>query len=542
MGMGPYVEGHVLSWVLFMPGATALLLLLSGGLLRALFGSSGLPGEVWRAVALGSTALTLLLVVAGILPAFDSETFDLQLVEYASWLPAYGVQYFVAIDGINLFLVLLTALMVPVALLASWNQVDRSLRSFVFFVLLFESAALGVFLSFNVLLFHLFWQLALVAMYFIIGIWGGRRRIFVATKFLLHTGIGSVLMWVAVLVLFRLNLEATGVASLDLVRPPGGGAPGLLELAIPGTSAGVEWWRSQPWLFAGFGLAFAVTLPLFPLHGWFPDAQAEAPTAGSALLAAILLQMGVYGLLRLALPLFPEAAAAFAPALRGLALFSIVYAGVRAFAETDLKRTVAYLAMVQLGFLLLGVFSLEEIGLVGGAVGMLSRGLTVAALVIAVGMLEERRGTRRADAFGGLAGPMPFFAVFLGVALLASAGLPGSSGFVFELFALAGAFLANAGTGVLACLAGLVGAVGLYRLYRKVIFGPIEVEANRGLMDLDWRERALVVVLLLPILGLGLFPNPALRRIEPSVLEVTRHIASGAGSEAATEAAAGSAR
>jgi len=525
MGLGPYVEGHVLSWVLFMPGATAALLLLSGALIRGVFGSSGLPGEVWRAVALGSTSLTCLLVIAGVVAPFDPEKIGLQWVEYADWLPAYGVQYFVAVDGINLYLVLLTTLMLPLVLLASWRHIERSLRSFIFFLLIFESAVLGVFLSFNVLFFHLSWQLALVAMYFIVGIWGGRERVFAATKFLLYAGFGSMLMWVVILVLLRLNFEATGAPGLDLVSPPGSDRPGLLDLSIAATDGGVEWWQSQTWLFVGFALAFAVTLPLVPLHGWFPAAQAAAPTAGSALLVALGLQMGVYGLLRFALPLFPDAAAAFAPTIRALAVISMTYAGARALWEQDLRRTLAYLAIVQLGFILLGLFSLDEVGLVGAVLGSLSRGLTLGACVLLVGMLEERRGTRLVSAFGGLVGPMPVFVFLLGIALLASVGVPGSSGFVFELLALAAGFEVSPWLAVAACAAGLMVGLSLYRGYRRLAFGPVVVEENRGLMDLEWRERALILALIIPILGLGLYPNPALRRIEPSVLEVARQMA-----------------
>ena len=523
-GMGPYVDGNVLSWVLFMPGSTALLLLFIGAALRGFFGSSGLPGEVWRAIALGSTGLTFLLVVAGVLVAFDPEAIGLQLVEYADWLPRYGVQYFVAVDGINLFPVLMATLLPPLVLLASWKRVERSLRSFIFFFLMFESAVLGVFLSFNVLLFHLFWQLALVSMYFIIGIWGGRERIFVATKFLLHSGMGAMLMWVAILVLFRLNLEASGSPGLDLIAQPGSAAPGLLDLAIPASGSGIEWWRSQLWLFMAFAMAFAVTLPLAPLHSWLPDTLVEAPSEGAALLVGLLIQMGAYGLLRFAMPLFPEAATTLAPYIRALALLSIVYASARALIQRDLKRTLAYLAMVQGGFVLLGLFSFEGLGLVGGVVGMLSRGLTVAALVLLVGMLEERRGTREIGQFGGLVGPMPIFVVLLAVVLLASIGMPGSSGFVFELFALAATFKVSAGVGIAACLAGLAMALSLHRLYRRLALGPLALDANRGLVDLDWRERSLILVLVVPIFWLGLYPNPVLRRIEPSILEVARQV------------------
>ena len=524
VGMGPYVDGHVLSWILFMPGATALFLLAIGAVLRGFFGSVGLPGEVWRAIALGSTGLTLLLAFAGLFVAFEPETMGLQLVEYADWLPGYGVQYFVAVDGINLFPVLFVTLLVPLVLIVSWRRVERSLRTFVFFLLLLESAILGVFLSFNVLLFHLFWQLALVALYFIIGIWGGRDRIAVATKFLLHGGVGAMLMWVAILVLFRLNLEANGVPGLDLVSHPGSPAPGLLELAIPTSESGLEWWRSQTWLFLAFALAFAILLPLAPLHGWLPDALAEAPGEGAALIAGLLLQLGAYGLLRFAVPLFPEAAESLAPLIRVLALVSIAYAGLRALYGGDLNRVIAYLAMVQGGIIVLALFSFEGLGQVGSVVGIVSRGLVLAALILLVGMLEERRGTRWIDQFGGLARPMPLLALLLGVAVFAAVGAPGSSGFVFELLALAATFEVSARVGLAGCLGALAMALCLYRIYRRVMLGPLEIEANRNLPDLSGREAALILALLIPILGVGLYPNPVLRRIEPSVLEVRRQI------------------
>jgi len=448
----------------------------------------------------------------------------LQLIEYADWLPGYGVQYFVAVDGINLFPILLVTLVVPLVLISSWRRVERSLRSFIFFLLLLESAILGVFLSFNVLLFHLFWQLALVCLYFIIGIWGGRERIAVATKFLLYGGVGAMLMWVAILVLFRLNFEANGAPGLDLITQPGSSAPGLVELAIPVGGDGIEWWRSQIWLFFAFALAFAILLPLAPLHGWLPDALVEAPGEGAALIAGLLVQLGAYGLLRFALPLFPDAAESLAPFVRALALASMGYACLRPLYETDLKKLLAYLVMVQAGLIVLALFSFEELGQVGSVLGILSRGFVLAALVLLVGMLEQRRNTRRIDQFGGLLAPMPILAIVLGIAVFAATGVPGSGGFVFELLALAATFEVSIWAGLAGGLGALAIALCLYRAYRRVALGPLEIEANRELLDLTGREVALVLALLLPVLWIGVYPNPVLRRIEPSVLEVRRQI------------------
>jgi NADH-quinone oxidoreductase subunit M len=522
--MGPYVDGQILSWLIFLPAGAALLLLLSGVVFQLFFHTAGLPGVVWRAVGIGTSGLTFLIALVGVWGGFDPEQLGLQLVEHTSWLPAYGIHYFVAVDGINLLLVMMTALFVPIVLLASWNQVDRSLRSFVFFVLMLETGMLGTFLSFNLFQFYLFWELMLVPMYFIIGIWGGSRRVFAATKFFVFTTLGSLVMLIAILVLYRLNFEQGGAWNFDLLALPGRDGLALLATEVPLAAEDVPWWRTQGWLFGAFALAFAIKVPIVPLHTWLPDAHVEAPTGGSVLLAAVLLKMGAYGFLRFSLPLFPNAASEFAPYLIAAGVAGIVYGSLLAMVQGDFKKLVAYSSIAHMGFVVLGIFSLSVHGITGSLVQMVSHGLATGALFLLVGVLYERRQTRAIDDFGGLARPMPVFAALFGAFTMCSIGLPGLSGFVGEILVLLGGFSAAPWATAIACSGVVLGAGYMLWLYRRVALGPVDNPENRGLIDLDWRERAIFISLLLPILWIGLYPNPVLRRVEPSVLELLKHM------------------
>jgi NADH-quinone oxidoreductase subunit M len=522
--MGPFVEERILSCVIFLPILAGMLLVGSGLLLRVLFGSAGLPGVVWRAAAVGASGLTFLITLVGVWGEFDPERIGLQLVEYSPWLPEYGVHYFVAVDGISLFLVLLTTGLVPIVLIASWHQVDRSPRSFVFFILALESGMLGSFLSLNLVQFYFFWEVMLIPMYFIIGIWGGSRRIYAATKFFVFTMFGSLLMLIAILVLYRLNFEQGGAWNLDLIALPGSSAFALLDTRVPLGGEGVPWWSTQIWLFGAFALAFAIKVPLVPLHTWLPDAHVEAPTAGSVLLAAILLKMGTYGFLRFALPLFPNASALLAPLFITLALVGIVYGSLVAMVQQDIKKLVAYSSLAHLGFVVLGIFSLNVHGLTGSIVQMLNHGLSTGALFLLVGFLYERRHTHEISAFGGLAKPMPVFASVFAIVVMSSIGVPALNGFVGEFLVLLGSFERNSFAAVVACLGIVLSAAYMLSMYRRVMLGPVENPENRGLIDLDWRERSIFVALLIPIFWIGLYPNPVLRRIEPSVLELLRQI------------------
>ena len=514
------MDQSLLSWITFLPLATGVALLALSALAGALGGGSGLPVFVWRAVALASTLLTFLLSLQ-LFVDFDPTRTGYQFVEHARWIPDYGINYFLGIDGISLVLVLLTTFLMPIVLLASWTDIARSVRSYVFFMLFLETGMLGAFVSLNVFQFYLFWELMLVPMYFIIGIWGGPRRIYAAVKFFLFTMLGSLLMLGALLVVYYLYYEQTGQLNFDLVALPGSESTALLDTRIP-LSGEAVWWKTQYWLFAAFALAFAVKVPMVPLHTWLPDAHVEAPTAGSVVLAGVLLKMGTYGFVRFALPLFPAAAVEWTPVIFALGLVGVVYGALVAMVQDDVKKLVAYSSVAHLGFVMLGIFALNVHGLDGGVLQMVNHGLSTGALFILVGMIYERRHTRRIADFGGIAKPMPVFAACFGIVTMSSIGLPLLNGFVGEFLILLGVFLVNPVVAAVATSGVVLAAVYMLWMYRRVMFGPVEVAENRSLIDLGLREKLVMVALIVPIIWIGVYPNPLLRRIEPSVIELLR--------------------
>jgi len=518
------MEGsNLLTLVTFLPLGVGLLLLASAAIARVL-GSEGLPAWAWRWAGIAVTLVTFALSVR-LWSGFDPTELGFQFVEYAPWLPDYGIQYFVGVDGISLVLVLLTTFLMPIALVASWHDIGRAVRSYVFFMLFLETGMLGAFVSLNVFAFYVFWELMLVPMYFIIGIWGGPRRIYAAVKFFLFTMVGSLLMLVAILVVYYLHYQQTGVLNLDLVAAPGGGASGLLATAVP--TAGV-WWKTQTWLFAAFALAFAIKVPMVPLHTWLPDAHVEAPTPGSVVLAAVLLKMGTYGFLRFALPLFPAAAVEWTPTILALALAGVVYGSCVAMVQADIKKLVAYSSVAHLGFVMLGMFALNVQGVSGSVLQMVNHGLSTGALFLLVGMLYERRHTRRIADFGGVARPMPVYAACFGVVAMSSIGLPMLNGFVGEFLILIGIFLAFPAVAVVATSGVVLAAAYMLWMYRRVMFGPVDQEENRGLIDLDLREKLVMVAMIVPIIWIGLYPEALLRRIEPSVIDLLEKVERGA--------------
>jgi NADH-quinone oxidoreductase subunit M len=362
----------------------------------------------------------------------------------------------------------------------------------------------------------------LIPMYFIIGIWGGPRRVYAAIKFFLFTMVGSLLMLVAMLVVYRLHFEQTGTFTLDLVAPPGGALPGLLDTNIlPG---GDVWWRTQPWLFAAFALAFGIKVPVFPFHTWLPDAHVEAPTAGSVILAGVLLKMGTYGFVRFSLPLFPDASVQFAPLVFGLGLAGILYGALVAMVQKDVKRLVAYSSIAHLGFVMLGIFALTDEGLKGAVLQMVNHGLSTGALFLLVGMLYERRHTREISAFGGIAKPMPVYAAMFGIVTMSSIGLPGLNGFVGEYLILLGTFRTAPLVGAIATFGVVLAAVYMLWMYRRVVFGPVEIAENRGLIDLDLREKLVIAAVVVPIVWIGVYPQPLLLRLSAPVGEILRVI------------------
>jgi NADH-quinone oxidoreductase subunit M len=490
-----FLDAHLLTIVTFLPLATALGLVLV----------RGLPESTWRLAGLASTTLTFLLSVR-LFVVFDPTRSGYQFIETAEWLPQWGIRWFVAIDGVSLLLVVLTTFLVPLALLGSWNDIQRSVRSWIFFVLALETGMLGAFVSLNLFQFYVFWELMLVPMYFIIGIWGGPRRVYAAIKFFLFTMLGSLLMLVAMLVLYYLHFQQFGVLDLDL--------PALLRTRIPADT--------QAWLFLAFALAFAIKVPMVPFHTWLPDAHVEAPTAGSVILAGVLLKMGTYGFVRFALPLFPIASAEFAPLIFALALVGILYGALVSMVQADLKRLVAYSSVAHLGFVMLGLFALNAEGIEGSVLQMVNHGLSTGALFLLVGMLYERRHTREIAAFGGVAKPMPVYAAMFGIVAMSSIGLPMLNGFVGEFLILLGAFRASPGFAVPATFGVVLAAAYLLWAYRRVFFGPLENPENLALIDLDRREKLVMVLILVPIFWIGLQPNVFLRRLDAATLELLR--------------------
>lgn len=482
---------------LFVGDISLLVFLPALGALGLLFIPRRMTSELF-VVALGSALLTFLWSL-WILRRFDPALGEMQLVERISWIPAYGIDYFVGVDGLSLFLVLLTALLGPIVMLASWTIRDR-VKEYLFFMLVLETGMLGAFVALDLVLFYVFWEVMLVPMYFLIGVWGGPRRIYAALKFVLYTMAGSLLMLVAIIYLATRNAEVTQLLTFDLLK--------LYNLNLP--------YAEQMWLFSAFALSFAIKVPLFPFHTWLPDAHVEAPTAGSVILAAILLKMGTYGFLRFAIPLFPEAALSAAPFMVALAVIGIVYGAMVAMMQADLKKLVAYSSVSHLGFVVLGLFAFNLQGIEGAVYQMLNHGLSTGALFLIVGMIYERRHTRMIDDFGGLWKQMPIFSACFLMVTLSSIGLPGLNGFVGEFLILLGSFqtspfwTAGAATGV------VLGAVYMLWMFRRVVFGPLTRPENQLLKDIGPREIAILSPILALILVMGIYPRPFLNRMKPA--------------------------
>jgi len=509
------IDAHLLTFVTFLPLGVGLALL-------ALNAFVNVPADLWRGVGLATTALVFLLSLR-LWALFDPTITGYQFVEHAAWLPDWGVNYFMGLDGISLLLVVMTAFLMPIVLLASWNDVQKSVPGFVFHNLFLQTGMIGAFLSLNLFQFYVFWEVMLIPMYFIIGVWGGPRRIYAAVKFFLFTMAGSLLMLVAALVLYYLHYDQVGVFNLDLVQVPGvnESVPALLDVVVPLGGEAV-WWKTQPWLFAAFALAFAIKVPMFPFHTWLPDAHVEAPTAGSVVLAGVLLKMGTYGFVRFALPLFPVATIEFVPLVFALGLIGIVYGSLVAMVQADVKKLVAYSSVAHLGFVMLGTFALNLEGLEGAVLQMVNHGLSTGALFLLVGMLYERRHTRMISDFGGLTKPMPVFAAAFGIVTMSSIGLPLLNGFVGEFLILLGTFLADAWVGVVASSGVVLAAAYMLWMFRRVFFGPITKDENRSLVDLGLREKLIVAALIVPIVWIGVHPSTLLRRLDASVIELVR--------------------
>ncbi len=463
-------------------------------------------------VSLGNFALSLLLLRG------DSAAAGFRFVQDVSWIGAIGARYHVGVDGISLWLVLLTTLLVPIAILSSWHAVEQRRLAFYTFILLLESAMLGVFVSLDLLLFYLFFEASLVPMYFLIGVWGGERRVYAAVKFFIYTALGSLLMLVGIITLYY------HFGTFDYT---------LMLKALTEGTAGAYPGHGEFWLFAAFALAFAIKVPLFPFHTWLPDAHTEAPTAGSVILAGVLLKMGTYGLMRFNLPLFPNAARAFAGYMIVLAVIGIIYGALVAMVQPDVKRLVAYSSVSHMGFVVLGLFSLTEQGMQGALYQMLNHGVSTGALFLIVGMIYERRHTRMIYEFGGLAQPMPWFATVFVIASLSSVGLPLLNGFVGEFLIMLGMWTSSATVGAFAhsylitmfAATGVIwAAVYMLWMLQRVLFGQVTNEKNAKLTDLNWRELGLLAPLLFLMLYMGAYPRPFLSRSQASVNDVRTRV------------------
>jgi len=494
---------NIATLVTYLPAAAALALLF-------------FPRSSGRAIRLFSLIACLATFVLSLhlLYHFDGNNPGMQLEESAPWIETrtFNIRHHLGVDGISLFLVLLTTFLTPLAILSSWRSIQDRLKPYMICMLTLETGMLGVFLALDLVLFYIFWEVMLVPMYFLIGVWGGENRIYAAVKFILYTMAGSLLMFLAILYLFYAN----GATTFDLVEISRNLATGVLRL-----SPGAEFW-----LFSAFLLAFAIKVPLFPFHTWLPDAHVEAPTAGSVILAGVLLKMGTYGLLRFCLPLFPSAALAAAPYLSLVALIGIVYGALVAMVQADLKKLVAYSSVSHMGLVVLGIFAFTLQGLEGATFQMLNHGLSTGALFLLVGMIYDRRHTRLISEFGGLAHGNPLLATFFLVVTLSSIGLPGLNGFVGEVLVLAGTVLSNRTYAAVAATGMILGAVYMLWMYQRVFLGKVTNPANNAIPDLEAREKLILVPIVILMLGMGVYSSPFLRRMDSSMDRVVKRIQS----------------
>jgi len=434
--------------------------------------------------------------------AFDPHNAGYQFVEQYQWIAQFGISYHLGVDGISLLLVVLTTILISLSLLYSGGgDIDHRPREFCFFMLVLETGLLGALLAVDVFLFYVFWEVMLVPMYFLIGIWGHGRKVYAAIKFVLFTMAGSLLMLVAIIYLVLAARNAFGRLSFDL--------PLLYQVPLTATEA--------RWMFAAFALAFAIKVPMWPVHTWLPDAHTEAPTAGSVILAGIMLKMGTYGFLRFAIPLFPGVAVEAVPLFLALAVIGIVYGALVAMNQPDLKRLVAYSSVSHLGFVMLGIFALNPQGIDGAIYQMLNHGVSTGALFLLVGMLYLRRHTREISEFGGLWKTVPVYAGIFMFAMLSSAGLPGLNGFVGEFLIMLGTYLRSWPAAAFAVSGIVLGALYLLWTYERVMFGPITHAVNQTIRDLTGREIAVMVPLMALMLFMGLYPAPLISRMQPSV-------------------------
>lgn len=504
-------ESYQLSNVLGFPVLSILLYLpLAAALFLIFFVSKEKTGFIkWFS---NIVAFIDMLISLYMIPHFEYGTLSMQFVERRSWIPQLGVQYFLGVDGISFLLVLLTTVLGFIAILSSWTAIQTRVKEYYVFMLILQTGMMGVFMALDFVLFYIFWEVMLVPMYFLIGVWGGARKLYAAIKFFLYTFLGSVLMLLGILTLYFYSHQVNGTFSFNILE--------LMKLGYPRDI--------QFWVFLAFFVGFAIKVPMFPFHTWLPDAHVEAPTAGSVILAGVLLKMGTYGFVRFALPFLPDATMYFLPWMIGLSVIGIIYGALVAMMQPDMKKLIAYSSVSHLGFCMLGVFVLNEPGLNGAVLQMINHGISTGALFLIVGLIYERRHTRMIKDLGGLSTSMPVYAAIYAIITMSSLGLPGLNGFIGEFLVLQGTWLNHQYWWVafLAATGMVLGAAYMLWLYQRVMFGKAEGE-NATVQDLNLREKMTLIPLVVLAFWIGLYPAPFLKMIEKPVKFVVSTYESG---------------
>jgi NADH-quinone oxidoreductase subunit M len=488
---------HYLSLILYTPLAGALVLLFVN--------KQNANAIRWIANVF---ALAGFLVSVPLWFWYDPANPSFQFVERVPWIPSVGAEYFLGVDGFATLLILLTTMMGFIAVLSSWTAITERVKEYYIFLLMLQTGMLGAFMSLDFLLFFLFWEVMLVPMYFLIGIWGSANRLYSAIKFFLYTLVGSVVMLLGILALYFYNHSVTGVYTFDVTQ--------FHQLSVP---IDLQWW-----IFLAFFLGFAIKVPMFPFHTWLPDAHTDAPTAGSVILAAVLLKMGTYGFLRFSLPILPDASRTFVPFIVTLSIIGIVYGALVALAQKDWKRLVAYSSVSHMAVVMLGMFALNPVGITGSIVQQLNHGISTGALFLIVGIVYERRHTREISEYGGLSKVMPVYAAIFLLMTMSSIGLPTLNGFIGEFLILQGVFVANKMWAFFAASGVVLGATYMLYLYQRTMFGKVENPKNERLLDLSHREFATFAPLLILAVWMGLYPAPFLRRLDTSVQHIVSRV------------------